>query len=204
VLQILADQVAIALSNARLFGQLQESIEAMRRAYGEMGLEAWRALLRTQGAVAVRYDPQGALTRHRASAQARKVRPEGQAPAPNGASRAAVLPVKVRGGHVIGTIEAHKPEAEGSWTPKELGVLASLVDQLGIALDSAQLYQESKQRAERERLVAGISARMRETLNIDATLQTAIREIGDVLGLAEVEVRMRGEIDAVRCAEAER
>jgi GAF domain-containing protein len=183
VLQILADQVAIALSNARLFKQVQDSIEAMRKAYGEMGLEAWRALLRSQGGVAVRYDPHGILAQSNPAVREDR----------NGA---AALPVRARGGHVIGTVEALKPE--GAWTPDELAVLASLVDQLGIALDSAQLYQESQQRAERERLVAGISARMRETLSINAVLQTAIREMGDVLGLAEVEVRMRGEAEAER------
>lgn len=115
-----------------------------------------------------------------------------------GGKGAAALPVKVRGGHVIGTVEALKPEGAGAWTLDELGVLTSLVDQLGVALDSAQLYQESQQRAERERLVAEISARMRETLNVNAVLQTAIREIGDVLGLAEVEVRMRGEPEVER------
>jgi hypothetical protein len=33
---------------------------------------------------------------------------------------------------------------------------------------------------------------MRETLDIDTVLQTAIREIGEALGMAEVEVRMLG------------
>ncbi len=198
VLQILADQVAIALSNARLFGQLQDSIEAMRRAYGEMGLEAWRGLLQSQGGATVRYDPHRALSRSDALAFAHGAQREDESAMQKGGKGAAALPVKVRGGHVIGTVEALKPEGAGAWTLDELGVLTSLVDQLGVALDSAQLYQESQQRAERERLVAEISARMRETLNVNAVLQTAIREIGDVLGLAEVEVRMRGEPEVER------
>jgi GAF domain-containing protein len=99
---------------------------------------------------------------------------------------------------VIGVVDAIKPPAEGAWTPEELGLLASLVDQLGVALDGAQLYQESQQRAEREQAVAKISARMRETLSVDAVLRTAIREIGDVLGLAEVQVRMRQQEETGR------
>ena len=35
-----------------------------------------------------------------------------------------------------------------------------------------------------------VAARMRETLDLDTVLQTAIREIGQALGIAEVEVRM--------------
>jgi len=34
---------------------------------------------------------------------------------------------------------------------------------------------------------------MRETLDIDTVLRTAIREIGDALSLAKVEVRMKDE-----------
>jgi GAF domain-containing protein len=152
----------------------------------------------------VRYDPYGVFAQSGVSALAHRARSEGQTIAQDDGNGVAAVPVKVRGGHAIGTIEALKPEGEGAWTPEELGVLASLVEQLGIALDGAQLYQEAQRRAERERIAAGISARMRETLSIDAVLQAAIREIGDVLGLAAVEVRMRGEVDAVRCAEAER
>jgi GAF domain-containing protein len=197
VLQILADQVAVALSNARLFRQVQDSVEAMRKAYGEMGLEAWHALLRSGGAIGVRHDPDRALAASDLSGIAHRARRTGKPVVGEAGRGVAAVPIKVRGGHVIGTANALKPEGE-EWRAEELELLALLVDQLGVALDGAQLYQESQQRAERERLVAEISARMRETLNIDIVLRTAIREIGEVLGLAEVEVRMKGEEEAER------
>ena len=198
VLQILADQVAVALSNARLFRQVQDSMEAMRRAYGEMGLEAWRVLLRSGGGMGVRNDPDRALAASDLSGIAQRARREGKLVVEDAGRGVAAVPIKVRGGRVIGVANALKPEGEGVWRPEELDLLASLVDQLGVALDGAQLYQESQQRGERERLVAEISARMRETLNTDTVLRTAIREIAEVLGLAEVEVRMKGEEEAER------
>lgn len=45
VLQTLADQVALAISNARLFAQAQESLEAQRRAFGEQSAQAWQSLV---------------------------------------------------------------------------------------------------------------------------------------------------------------
>ena len=45
VLQALADQLAVSISNVRLFQQVQESLDAERRAYGELSGEAWRDLL---------------------------------------------------------------------------------------------------------------------------------------------------------------
>ena len=44
--------------------------------------------------------------------------------------------------------------------------------------------------AARDRMFGEATTRMRETLDMDAVLQTAIREIGEALGIAEVEVRM--------------
>jgi len=198
VLQILTDQLAVALTNARLSRQVRDSAEAMRKAYGEVGLEMWRSLLRSDGEMSVRHDPRGALSSDGLSGMAHKARCEARLVVEESEPGAAAVPIKVRGGHVIGVVNALKPGEEGAWKPEELELLRSLVDQLGVALDGAQLYQESQQRAERERLVAEISARMRETLSIDAVLRTAIREIRDVMGFAEVEVRMRGEEEAQR------
>jgi len=43
-------------------------------------------------------------------------------------------------------------------------------------------------------LTAAVTARMRETLDIDTVLQTAIREIGDAMGITEVEVRLASDV----------
>jgi len=74
-----------------------------------------------------------------------------------------------------------------------VALLETLADQLSVALESARLYQDTQRRAMEERLVGEVTARIRETLDVDTILQTAIREIGDGLGIAEVEVRMGGE-----------
>lgn len=48
--------------------------------------------------------------------------------------------------------------------------------------------------AARERLTGQVTARMRETLHVDAVLQTTVREMRAVLGLAEAEVHMEVEL----------
>jgi hypothetical protein len=57
-------------------------------------------------------------------------------------------------------------------------------------LDSARLFEETQQLAERERIVDEVTSRMRATMDIDNVLQTAVREIRNTLDLAEVEVRI--------------
>jgi GAF domain-containing protein len=194
VLQIMADQIAVALCNARLSRDAQESERAMQQAFGEMGLETWRSLLRTGTDLQQRYDPRGILGSGEAiSDKAREALLVRGTVLGGQSTAAAAVPIRIRGDQVIGVIDARKPDGTGTWTPEELSLLQSLVSQLGVALDSAQLYEDSQQRAERERVVGEISTRMRETLSIDAVLQTAIREIAETLDIAEVEVRMQGE-----------
>lgn len=190
ILQILADQIAVALTNARLSRQAQDSAAATRRAYGEMGLQTWRTILRSRGDLAVRHDPSRALAGKVPEGLAGDTDRESYVLDDTGEQRVVAVPIQVRGGHVVGAVRALKPDDSGPWSLEEENLLRALVDQLGVALDGAQLYQESQERAARERLIAGIAARMRESLDVDAVLATAVREIGELMGFAEVEVRM--------------
>jgi GAF domain-containing protein len=63
---------------------------------------------------------------------------------------------------------------------------------LGQALESARLYQDTQRRAARERLVGEVTARMRETLDMDAVLQTAVQQMRQALGLHDVTIRLEG------------
>jgi GAF domain-containing protein len=194
-LQTLADQVAVAISNARLFQQVQESLAAERRAYGELSLEGWRELIHAQPALEQRYDPLGLLPADgRWRPEMRQAVREGQpVVGRDGAAATMAIPLKVRE-RVIGVLDAQKPAGSGDWTPEEAELLRTLVEQLGVALDSARLYQDMQRRAYEDRLVGEITARMRQTLDADTVLQTAIREIGQALGIAKVEIRLGGEL----------
>jgi GAF domain-containing protein len=48
LLQTMADQVAVALDNARLFSESEGAIQALRRSYGEMSRKAWFEALRAR------------------------------------------------------------------------------------------------------------------------------------------------------------
>jgi GAF domain-containing protein/HAMP domain-containing protein len=176
VLQTMADQVAIALDNARLFAESQEALLATRRAYGELSQEAWRDLMAHRRTRGYRRDQRG-LAPIQQAAQA--------------ADEAFLqrLPLKVRE-REIGTVAARKAANAGGWSTEELQLLETLTEQVGLALESARLHSETQLLAERERLTGEITARMRETLDIDRVLKTAVQEFRRVLNLAEAEVRL--------------
>jgi len=190
VLQTLADQIAMAISNARLFQQAQESLEAERLAYGELSREAWAGLLQTRPDQGFVRDERGVFPAGDTWGPEMEtaLRTGRVVPGKDGATSLA-QPIKVRG-RVIGVIDAQKPEDSGEWSPEQITLLEILSDQLGVALESARLYQDTQRRAAREQLTGEVTARMRETLDVDTVLQTAVREIGEALGIAKVEVRM--------------
>lgn len=189
-LQTLADQVAVAISNARLFQQVQESLEAERRAYGELGREAWRRLLRARPNLGCTRDDRGLSTvSGQWTPESMLALQTGRIVPGSDGTASLVIPVTAHG-KIIGLIEAHKPADAEPWTSEQTSLLEILADQLGVALDSARLYEDTQRRAAEDRLVGEITARIRETLDVDTVLQTAVREMSKTLDIPRVEVRL--------------
>lgn len=192
VLQILADQVAMAISNARLFQQAQESLEAERRAYGQASREAWAEIFQVRPGIGYRYDLKGVtpLVSSNIGSAGAPVSKDGGEDESKLARLS--LPVRVRG-HVIGKIDARKPEGAGEWTAEETALMEALTEQLNIALESARLHQDTQRRAARERLISEVTGRMRQTLDVETVLKTAVDEIYQALDLSELVIRMTSE-----------
>ena len=191
VFETVADQVAVALDNTRLFAESQAALEAARRVYGELSQQAWLDLLRPRAGRGYRYAYQtvmplaGDWPPEMAQAAQTGQRVWG---ASTGESTVAI-PIKVRD-EVVGVLGFYKDTADEPWTGEELALLETLADQLGIALESARLYQDTQRRAVQERLIGEITGRMRETLDLDTVLQAAVREIGQALDLHDVTIRL--------------
>jgi PAS domain S-box-containing protein len=102
------------------------------------------------------------------------------------------LPLIARG-QAVGAMTVQSEE-QAAFSDEDIAVLQTMADQVANAIENARLLEETQHSADRERLVGEITARMRETLDMDTVLKTAIREMGDTLGLAKVEVRLMDEI----------
>jgi GAF domain-containing protein len=190
VLRTLADQLAVALENVRLFRQTQESIEAERRAYGELSRHAWAELLSTRPDIGFLSDEHGIAPAGDVwLPQMETAFETGEIAQGRDGGRTLAIPIKVRG-QVIGVLDASKSASSEAWNEEEVDVLQTLTEQLGTALESARLYQDTQRRATRERLVGEVTARMRESLDVERVLQAAVREFGKTLGADEVKIRL--------------
>ncbi len=198
VLQTLTDQVAMAISNVRLFRQAQESLAARQLAYGELTREGWVNLLQTQPDLRERYDPQGILPSEDAARGGWRremrlaVRRGEIVPGKRGEMAALVIPIKVRD-QVVGVLDAYKPQGAGEWSPEELKVVETLSDQLGVALESARLYQEAQRRAAREQLTGEISNKLQQARDMDGLIRQAAQELQTALGASYAVVHMGTE-----------
>jgi GAF domain-containing protein/HAMP domain-containing protein len=194
VLQTMADQVAVALDNAQLFASSQKALEAAGRAYGEVSQRGWADLVRTRPDLAFRSDERGITPATQILwPEMERAMDTGQPVHGDGSGESdripLAIPIKVRG-EVVGVLDTHRPAEEGTWSAQEVALLEAIADQLGTALESARLYQDTQRRAAQERLIGEVTARMRETLDIEAVVKTAADEIYKALELDEVVVRL--------------
>jgi GAF domain-containing protein len=183
VLQTLADQVAVAISNAQLFQQVQESYDAERRSYGLVSRDAWAEMLRTRPQLGYSYRERAVIPVDEAVEELE--RPDEELPGLK-------LPIEHRGQR-LGTFVAHKTADGGDWAPEEIEMVETLVTQVSVALEGARLYQDTQRRAVREQLVGEVTARMRETLDMDTVLRTAAQEIEQRLGLYDIVIHLTTE-----------
>jgi len=180
VLQTLADQIALVISNVRLLEEIQERLEAERRAYGELSRAGWQAFLRGERELGFVRDRRGL----RPLAEVGEASGDGR-----GEGETLAVPVRVRG-QVIGYIHARKQPERGGWHEDERTLLRQLGEEMELALENARLYQETRRRAMQEQLVGEVTSQMRASLDLDEVLATAVQELGRRLALEEVVLQL--------------
>ena len=192
VLQTMADQVAVAIDNARLFADAQaalEEMEAIQRRY--LG-QAWTTYVR--GRAVSGYEQTGAvmIPLDETLPQVQRVM-AAQGPVlwsddgDEDRESALLVPIRLRG-QAIGVLGLK--EKGRQWNEGDVALAETLAEQLALAADNLRLLNETQRSAARERLTREITARVRETLDLETVLQTAAREIGEKLALAELVVRI--------------
>ncbi len=192
ILKVLADQVAIAIENTRLFASTQAALESTRRTYSEAGRVGWQRLLQEKS------EKIGFVSAARsvfpitdeASPESLMVIKSGK-PILTNDNTTLHLPIKVRE-DVIGTIRLEKTQGRGQWTEEEIAAAGTLSEQLGSALESARLYEQISKRAEVESVIGEIASKVGGSINLRNVLQTAVEELGRVIPGSEVVIQFQG------------
>jgi GAF domain-containing protein len=174
IMQTLADQLAVAIENARLFSSTQAVISQLQAVTFAQTREAWQSYLKRR-TMAYQYTPLGIRTIADDAATVRR----------NGDYRE--FPVNLHG-QQVGTILLRRKESAAGWNRREEELIQEVARQVALAADNSRLLEETNRRIAEEQTLGEITTRLGRTLDFDTLLQTAARELGELPDVAEAAV----------------
>jgi GAF domain-containing protein/HAMP domain-containing protein len=178
LLTLLADQIAIAIDNARLIDEAQSALTESRAIFSEYVSEAWQRKT-ASGVVGYHQTLTGGNVITDLSADTYHKNANGH--------KSLEIPIRVRD-QVIGMLNVRSVSSETEWSEDDLNVAQAITERLGLALDNARLFEETSTRASRERLVTEITTKIRGTNNPQEMIKTAVEELKQALGTTRVEI----------------
>lgn len=194
IMQVLADQLGVAIERARLLQQVEENLREIQRVSGESTRASWGALVE-RGMIKntgyrfdnVRIQPVNVTSDLGVNAM-QSGKPIVQEEGGNGISRQtlAAIPIKLRG-QSIGVITVRLREG---YSANTINALEQAVERLAASLESARLFEEARLRADREQAISQVTTAISSAPEFDAILRTTVEEIGRSLGNAEVSIQL--------------
>ncbi len=189
VLQTMADQIAVAIENARLYQVSLRRLEEIERSNRLATLTAWERFMHEQR-VQQMSSTAGVQTGLDMSDLRQQAVAQNRIMVGDLTERYTVpiaVPVQLRG-QMLGAVEWELPAQD--FDDNKLQLAQELANRLAISLDNARLFQETQRTTERERLVSSIAAKLTAQTDIDEILQTAVREVGQALRSPQVGIRL--------------
>ena len=193
-LTTLADQVAIAIENARLFSEAREALKASEESFGRYIRKEWSGFAGQTKSTGYLFDgkrtvPLDEKDKHE---KARSLPKTGRLVLDNDAGEL-VAPIRLRG-QTLGFLEVKSRNGNRKWTQDDLILLEAAADRAALALENARLVETAQRRATRERTIGEISSRIGAISEMDAIMQPAVEELGRRIGGA-TEVALELDID---------
>ncbi len=191
ILQTMADQIAIAIENTRLYQESLRRLEELTVSNRVATRGTWVEYMNYRREIALmsQYGVDGVTpmidSQLRESALQQGIAVIGAETPHN--TIPFVVPIQLRG-QTLGVVEWEFPTSDFSQEKVQLAL--ELVSRLALSLDNARLFEESQRAIERERLVNDIAAKLTAQTEIDAILQTAVREVGQALRVPLVSINL--------------
>jgi GAF domain-containing protein len=169
ILETLADQVAIAIENARLLDESHATLLQLEALTTVRTREAWSQKLSGRHRVFT-YTPLGLRAEKPSQLAGNGV----EVPLTLRGQRIGKISITRRGNETLGKVEEE--------------IISEVASQAGLAIDNIRLLEDATHRAKQEQMVGRLAARFSQSLNVDTLLQTAARELGQLPDVAEVSV----------------
>ncbi len=198
IMTIMAMQLASTIRNVRVFEEVEAALQraqALQNRYQQQVWDRNRIARRNRG-IAVYRQPdlpplsEETIARGRRQALTRERPTEVAVPAEGRVEQALVAPVKI-GDVLIGNLQLYgKSGAASSWTDDDIQFVEAVIDQVAQAADNLRLFEETQERANRERLITEIGEKMRRAADMDTLMRVTTAELSRVLGGARTFVKL--------------
>lgn len=187
ILSTLAAQIGAAIENARLFQETQKSLMEAQSLYRQFIQSSWVGLTRKHKLTGYRYDtvtvtpaePVDEETVERIAAEKILVESREQI-------TKMTVPIVLRG-EIIGVLDV-QASGKRAWSQDEIDVAQAVAERVALAAENARLFQETTERAERERKVSEITSKIRSTNDPNEMIQIALNELKQTLGIRDVRI----------------
>jgi GAF domain-containing protein len=166
VLQGIADSLAIALENASLFQQFEESLKEIQYLNRQYLGEAWSGIL-AEAEQEISYSKDLELP---SEEEVQEVS----------------IPLVLRGDQIIGNITLETDQDE--LNPEERDFIDAISTQAALALESARLLDEANKRLEREQTLHQFTTKFAQTLDFETLLQKVVLELSQLPQVREASI----------------
>ena len=194
ILQTLADQLATAIENARLFQEMSQTVRELETVYRQYTREAWTSLkshAAESGGKPVsdyRYRGLAIETTLEPNSEASEALKSGRTVLKSELGESALaIPLRLRG-QTVGVVNLR---FEGQELPAEaVNTYEEITNRLVLVLENARLLQEAQQSAKREQQINLISTQIRSSPTTDSILRNTVRGLGNALGASRTFIQL--------------
>lgn len=191
VLITLADQVAVAINNAKTIEEAQKSLEEAQITIRKSTLEAWQVLRPRKLTIGMELKEAEVkqLEKSLHGEHIQEALEKGKTSVLSNENQTNLaIPIRVKG-EVIGVVNIGSHQ-EKELNQDEIEIAESITERLALAIENITLIQSARYQAELERVTTDITGQISSSTRFEAILQTAAQELSKALGGSDVLVQI--------------
>ncbi len=191
LLSVLADQVSVALENARSFEQTRKSLLEAQNIYRQYLKTQWREFVQDDNRFGYKYSltKTEVLQSPQVTPEALEAQRSGELKIIHDDTSRIAFPIKLRG-EVIGILGL-KSQSDREWTEDEIDIIRAVAERVAIAAENARLVTETQRKAAKEETIGQITSKISSSVNMRNILQTTAEELGRALPGSEIVIQLR-------------
>jgi GAF domain-containing protein len=172
VLQGIADSLASAINNARLFNQVQENLEEIQSLHRQYLSRSWEMIAAREGLTS--YTDEAQLNNNEIQSEEEPAIIE--------------VPIVLRN-QIIGAISVERDQKP--WTTEDQSLIESIASQAALALENSRLIEQTQRDALYERAMTEVTSKIWASTDVDTILRTTLEELGHILQASDGLIQLK-------------